>query len=806
MELKLVVQKLLIPIMSVLVLVVSGCRIAGPGTELVSTEPASLPESLELLDDFEGIASSWQAGMPPDYSDSSALWVQLSTEHAVRGSQALELVFDQNEFPRAIFYLERPLDLSGGGYLEFNLYNPGTAESVALALSTGTSWEWFESPLVPLHEAANTVSFDLEAANYKSASTGWQYTALITGLEMTQRIAVLVAPRISGSVYLDTLRVSTAPSGSLPEVAVLTSSPARQPQVASTIELKVLNGSPRTYEQLEFELSTDGVYANPFDPEEVDLQVEFTSPAGKVVRVPAFWYQEYDLESRQPVGQAGWRVRFIPSLVGKWQAWALYQSKLRSEGAPLRSDPLVFEVAEGSDERGIVRLHSTNPAYLAFENGETFFPIGINMGWGSADPLPDYQRWLDGLSRNGGNLIRVWMASWSFGIEWNDTGLGDYTNRLQRAWLLDQVFRMAEERGVYIELVLVNHGAFSANVNPEWADNPYNFENGGPCENPEDFAVNEQARSYFKRRLRYIAGRWASAPALMAWEWWNEADWTPITNPQMAAWIKEMTPVLQLYDPYAHLTSTSYARGSNPEIGNLQKIAFAQLHLYSPLDPALDFPLMVTNWAADVPGKPVLFAEYGASAGGEDTRSDDLQGLHLHNALWASTFSGYASTAMYWWWDSYIDPLGLWPVFGRLDRFLSGEDLAVLDPARGVLSSRNVPYLVRMNDQRALVWLHDRAYELGALQRTRAMMILQGEMPSEDWVYLPESVTGLTLGLSGLQDGAYKAYWYSPNLGVWQRMDEVDIMNGEVILILPDFQGDLALKMLPAGEKGLDIP
>ena len=144
----------------------------------------------------------------------------------------------------------------------------------------------------------------------------------------------------------------------------------------------------------------------------------------------------------------------------------------------------------------------------------------------------------------------------------------------------------------------------------------------------------------------------------MAWEWWNEEDWTPITPQVLIPWIQEMTPVLRQYDPYHHLITTSFAQSSVPEVANLPEIDFAQLHLYDATDPAFAFPDLYETWRAQIPKKPILFGEFGNSAGLEDARSTDQQGLHLHNSLWASTFAGYASTAMYWWWDSYVDPLG----------------------------------------------------------------------------------------------------------------------------------------------------
>jgi hypothetical protein len=359
---------------------------------------------------------------------------------------------------------------------------------------------------------------------------------------------------------------------------------------------------------------------------------------------------------------------------------------------------------------------------------------------------------------------------------------------------------------VQVELVLINHGAFSQSVNPEWNANPYNAANGGPCKRPQDFATDPQARQLFKQRLRYIAARWAYSPSLMAWEWWNEADWTPISKADHVAWIKEMTPILHQYDPYRHLVSTSFAKGSTIEVNGIPEVEFAQTHLYDSSDPAVKFPRLFSDWKLALPGKPILFAEFGASTGGEDIRAEDRQGLHLHNSLWAATFSGYASGAMYWWWDSYVDPLDLWGLYGNLARFLEGEDLAALQSVRGVISWRDLVYRIMLNEERALVWFHDRDFEREALIKAYDQLIQQGTAPGKDWIYLPEPVSGITLQFTGFKDGNYQAYWYAPFLGKWLSQEPVSVTNGEITLQLPDFQGDLAVKILPAGVPGPEMP
>jgi hypothetical protein len=104
-----------------------------------------------------------------------------------------------------------------------------------------------------------------------------------------------------------------------------------------------------------------------------------------------------------------------------------------------------------------------------------------------------------------------------------------------------------------------------------------------------------------------------------------------------------------------------------------------------------------------------LRVRFTSPAGNEDATSTDRTGVFLHNALWASAFSGFASTAMYWWWDSYTDPLNLWHHYQGLSDFIKGQDLAALTPSVGFAGS-GAEALVLGNKTRALVWLVNHAY------------------------------------------------------------------------------------------------
>jgi hypothetical protein len=165
-----------------------------------------------LLDDFEIPDTSWKAGTVADFTDSSALSVALATEHASQGKQALQLNFEQNDKPKAIFFLDKQLDLSRASSLQFDIYNPGTVGGAGIALTTGAESIWYESDSQPVAKGnIVSLSFDLTAGTYKAASTNWEFRASIADLQDVHRLAIIIYPSGSGSAWVDAIRFNSAP-------------------------------------------------------------------------------------------------------------------------------------------------------------------------------------------------------------------------------------------------------------------------------------------------------------------------------------------------------------------------------------------------------------------------------------------------------------------------------------------------------------------------------------------------------------------------------------------------------------------
>jgi len=517
--------------------------------------------------------------------------------------------------------------------------------------------------------------------------------------------------------------------------------------------------------------------ANPFQNDTVWVEA---SQGTTVLRSLVFWHQAYDETTLAPQGAAHWRVHVTLPTAGQWNLHAQIGDK--------RSAVLEVPVGAASGH-GFVR---TAGAGFVYDDGVPFIPIGLNLGWSTAQGiavLADYRGWLDALAANGGTACRIWMASWSFGIEWNDTPLGDYSARMRQAWVLDRVLAIAAERGIVVMLTLLNHGAFSTSTNPEWDANPYNQRNGGPLAAPQDFVTDESAQLLFAQRVRYIAARTAASPALWCWEWWNEVNWTPISEGALTPWFTRMNAVLAAVDPYGHPITSSWSAAGDAQRWESQPLAIAQHHMYGGDDVvrALNSTRIALKPLA---GKvPLLVSEVGWSGGGVNPVSA-VEAVHLHNAVWAPLFMGFAGTGMYWWWDTWVAPTAQWAVFRGVVQFFVQQNPALFRPFRPE-GFAGVVLGLRHTDA-VLLWFRAATYTASDAQRAALAV---GDVPA-DWVYTVPVTAVAPLTLTGMSDGVYALSWFDPQQAVWGATDTVIVNNGTGQLVVPDFVNDCALRMV----------
>ena len=388
---------------------------------------------------------------------------------------------------------------------------------------------------------------------------------------------------------------------------------------------------PGTCAPIEAAFELPGLLGNPFDYAVNDVHVRFVCPDDGTTSVPAF----YD-------GGSTWRVRYSPRLPGRY---AIQQVTLN--GKPVeraKPNPDVFRVI-GAAGRGFVRIDPANPVRFIFDNGEPYYPLGYNVGWVSAQGgLPEY---VARLGQDGGNWARIWMCHFtrSMNLDWvsgTKLPIGTLSLDVARRW--DATVAAAAEHGVYLQIALQHHGQYSSRTNPNWSDNPWKKSQGGWLQSPEDFFTDPRAIALTKAKYRYIAARWGYSPHILAWELFNEVEWTDGMNRKpdtVAHWHREMATFLRQQDPNRHLVTTS----SPVQAAALwQDLDYYQPHAYPP-EP-LGAIARIDNLHL---GKPFFLGEIGPGGGRDD-------GNFLHRALWGSLMSQSSGTAQYWYWDRMRQP------------------------------------------------------------------------------------------------------------------------------------------------------
>ena len=563
------------------------------------------------------------------------------------------------------------------------------------------------------------------------------------------------------------------------------------------------------FEKFEVSFAVPDRYANPFDTSEVEVGAEFETPGGNTVHVDAFYGRDYyrrvDEAGERLVPQAApyWRVRFAPHVPGQYR----YRLTIRDRHGKAEWGPGVFEARPGK-RPGFIRVSKKDFRYFEHDDGTLFFPLGHNtrspfdtrmdkqFPWRQRRPKGTavYGRYFRKMAENGENMAEVWMAAWSLGLEWVPRwrgyhGIGQYN--MMHAWELDRVIEEAERNKLYLNLVIHNHGKFSAWCDEEWAHNPFNAKNGGYLHSPDDYFTDPRALRSFRRLMRYTIARWGHSTSVMAWALWSELDLVgakqkpPVYKTQAVVdWHSLMGRALKEMDPYDHMVTTHVCGDythQNPDINALPEIDFSAVDAYhNSANPVYIVDLMRRTAVHNaVFKKPVLITEFGGSPFGQDVR-------HLEQSLHAGIWGGLAVPVggpMLWWWQ-LIDEENLYPVFAAARRFIQGED--VRDPEAEICT----PRLAREKSP---------ASDLG-------IQCLRGPNWALGWIYRSKDFhrvdprgtdrhTNVVMNISGLSNATYRAEFWDTIAGVPIETREVTKDKSAVDVPVPGFARDIAFKL-----------
>jgi len=449
------------------------------------------------------------------------------------------------------------------------------------------------------------------------------------------------------------------------------------PLLAQAPQIVQLN-TAQLWRRVEFQVNNVPATTNRFDPDLIRLDATFTAPSGRVMVVPGFWFQNFvrwlsgGYEQLGASGGPSWRIRFTPQETGN------YSLTLAIVTNGVAAGPTVVTNFSVLDTNPLARAGYAQVApgqqYFRTGDGQPLRLIGHNVCWPGGRGTYDYDDWFPAMQAAGENFARLWMCPWAFGIEAEQYTLRNY--RLDRAWQLDYVVQLAEQRGIFLLLCLDYHGMFQTvpdywGGNDVWKTNPYNVTNGGPCISPNAFFTNTTARALYQKRLRYLVARHGCSPNLLAWEFFNEIDnsYNNLNATDVAAWHGTVGAWLRTNDAFGHLITTSLTGSSDrPEMWQVPQLDFASYHSYGEAKPAARLAAVSQSFLSRY-GKPVMIGEFGVNFAGWDRASDPyLRGFR--QAIWGAAVGGSTGTAMSWWWEN-IHSENVYPLFTALGGVLN---------------------------------------------------------------------------------------------------------------------------------------
>lgn len=563
------------------------------------------------------------------------------------------------------------------------------------------------------------------------------------------------------------------------------------------------------FEKLTLTFQLPDRYSDPFDSDVVDVSALFVREDDEEHCIPAFYTQDYYLEPRgvnevlRPQGGPYWCVRYTPCKPGTYR----YTLKVKDTYGEAMYGPEEFIVTP-SQRPGFIRVSKRDPRFLEFDNGRVFFPIGHNIRspydsrmdklfpWRQRWPkgINAYVRYFQDMHKYGENFTEVWMAAWSLALEWTDIypgyhGLGQFN--LMNAWQLDRLIECASTNGIYINLVIHNHGKFSTYVDEEWDDNPFNIKNGGYLKIPDEFFTDSRAKRAFLKLMRYIVSRYGWSPNIFAWALWSEVDltgsdrnrWVFHTTPSVIEWHKEMSKAIKAMDVYKHIISTHVSKDYTKmtrTLGTIPTIDVCGVDAYYDGTDAMALVQLMRKTAmfASEINKPVLITEFGGSHMGHNFQHLKSS---LHVGLWASAGIPMAGVPLFWWWQ-LIEETNLYPMYSAFKNFIQDENRSNMsyNSPRLIIDGQTAPNLAvecMKNEMDAIGWI----YHLHGF--------------ADNYPLLRTNITNLYLILSEMTNSLFSVSFWDTTTGTKKSESNTISQNGIIKLPVPPFIRDIGFKV-----------
>ena len=536
------------------------------------------------------------------------------------------------------------------------------------------------------------------------------------------------------------------------------------------------------YEKFEVAISLDATYSNPFDPNEVDLWAEFTSPAGKTWKIWGFY---------NPSSWASlWMVRFAPTERGTWR----YVVKVTDKEGTAQSSLATF-TATDAPHHGFIRI-GPNQRYLIHNDGTSFYGVGLwhNDEYELFNKGAITEQNLDRLQALGANFISFFPTP----LETMGTGLGRYDEN--RCGRLDQLFDWCEQRDLHISWNLWFHSYLSQAVwgggNARYRHNPYHR-----VTDAAGFFGSEEAWRYQEKLYRYIIARWGYSRALFLWfvvdeingtEGWEQGD-----KAVAERWCAKVDRFFNEHDPYGRPTTGTQSGGIGQWWpGGYRIFDIAAREIYEAqghpmpgsgrVEPNEESPLRYSyrNYATQAQNlwkgfaKPALVGECGWDHTYYEPGMPGYLAMY-HNALWVSLANGLCCTPFWWAWSDWVNDSVVTNQMRYFRQFVADIDFAHLDWQPAQISAGGCDAWAMKSDK----------------------MIF-------GWVVNPQtSVANESFTLAGLKDGSYTVRLYRPWRGRYLELQTLACREGKLTVTIPELRttgghaahigNDIAFKIVP---------
>ncbi len=731
--------------------------------------------------------------------------------------------------------------------IQFKLSSSGDNVSPkVLFFVTDKDGNWYQSQKEYTLKAntLTTINIPLDSFSQAMRPVGHRASWNAQSRIMVTDYGLNIYSRDKGKIKLKMLSVEVEKEKNIPKLQII------DWQMPETLKrYQVAEGS--------FNLSRE--YFNPFDPDNIEINVRVRDKENKETVFPAYYTVahtrklERDSERVRPVGSPYWAYRFTPRKTGKYFMKLEIFDRSGKKTEKLISPEIELNVVE-SRNKGFVRVSPEDTRYFEFSNGEIFFPLGLNIHTPKDkryeqrmkdDKIFDlgatsYERYFEEMNRNGLNACEIWMASWSMGIEWtsksrNYHGLGRYN--LAHAAQLDAVLKSARKNKIYIHLTLDNHGKLSSHCDQEWQHSPffkgqpYAVADGACINSTTEFFSNPEAIKFNRARNRYIAARWGAYPNIFGVELWSEVDlvtdhaaiydngisgkWHNETAKYFKKWSQGRQPVT------THTCGTFKNTLKIEKLFRLPEIDFIVSDAYKRRIPMVDYLKEHIKQLKDLPAKPRLITEFGLVS----DKEIPLMRADLHSALWGSLFFGFAG-APFNWWHEFIHTRGHYHHFKGLSRYLKGYDprgkkFTAAEHSVSTRKERDVTrdlmsYYVFGTEQRSLA-VKDflKKYDESLLlrvdkERIRAISFGNGSeefvwvfkdkymrlYPSDEEIEELMPFYGAQLRfMKALKKGTYRIDFFDTISGDIVKSTELKMAGKGNTIIMPPFKIDMALKI-----------